>query len=340
MTIKNLLNTDKPQTVFKYMDMPKFLSMITTNKLVFVKPTIYEDADECNFPEYTTLRRETQPLINSMRLERNDAIVDQFINDIRMAPTHNEEINIFREIFFKLYNAEIIAGVQVNNEIMGLLREYAQKLTEAFIYNDRTTILDIIMEFDDNDMLNGRNIKEIYLNNTYISCWHKSKSESDSMWKIYAQKNGVAIKTTTKKLENYLDFSTVESEGYEAKMDVVKYVNIKKLYQKANTLNSTELIANNLDDPALFFFRKKLCYSYEKEFRILFFKRPQLENSNSTPDLKIIPINTDLDNFIDKIIISPFAPSYYKDVIYRTLNNMGLKKLCKKIKQSNMNVNS
>lgn len=45
-------------TIHKYMDYPKFLSLITTNSLYFARPEEFEDPLDSLFPEYTGIKND------------------------------------------------------------------------------------------------------------------------------------------------------------------------------------------------------------------------------------------------------------------------------------------
>ena len=63
------------------------------------------------------------------------------------------------------------------------------------------------------------------------------------------------------KLEKYLDFSTVEKEGYEAIMNHIIYEDKNKLFDDVNNKMGSELIPTGKDDPSYFFFIKKFHLS-------------------------------------------------------------------------------
>ena len=97
-----------------------------------------------------------------------------------------------------MYNYQNISSI--NSE---LIREFSQKLTDAYLKNDIESIINILVEIDECDSFIDRDIGKYYKNNTFVSCWHINGNESDAMWKIYSNKKGIAIKTTIDKLKNY-----------------------------------------------------------------------------------------------------------------------------------------
>ncbi len=357
MPIKNYLEKSDNQNVFKYLDYPKFLNLITSSKITFVKPCLFEDGDDCDIPEYTKIQEETASLLKSLRIQRVSKNLNAFIEILKNKPTNEEPENIFMYIFIQIYNAVISNLGNINVEISNLIRDYTQKLTNAYVNKNYEDIRNILLEIDECESFVNRNIKEFYRNNTFVSCWHISDTESDAMWKIYSNKRGIAIKTTINKLEQHLDFSTVEKEGYEVVMNRIIYEDKNLLFNDVNNKPSHELLQSGKDDPSYFFFIKKFCYSYENELRLLFFKRPcslvtkkyeslkyihKLEETNSINRENVfnINININLNEFIDEIIVSPFAPDYYFTTLCSIFEKMNMPDLKNKIRKSNMVINT
>lgn len=358
MTIKNYLKDSNEQGVFRYLDYPKFLNLITSNEITFVKPCMFEDGDDCDIPEFTKIQEETAPFLKFLRTERVSKTVNNFIETIKNKPTKEEPENIFMYIFIQIYNAVMYNLGTINAENSNLIRDYTQKLTEAYVNKDYDKIRNILFNIDECESFVNRNIKEFYRNNTFVSCWHIADTESDAMWKVYSNKNGIAIKTNIGKLEQYLDFSVIEKEGYEAVMNRIIYEDKNKLFNNVNNKTGSELISTGKDDPSYFFFIKKHCYSYENELRVLFFKRPNSISSNKDNSLKLnyihkleeinpinkknifnIKIKADLTEFIDEIIVSPFVPDYYLTTLYCLFEKMNIPNLKNKIRKSNMVIN-
>lgn len=53
-------------------------------------------------------------------------------------------------------------------------------------------------------VVNGKNLGEVVKKRFAISCWHINDYENEALWKIYTnQGQGIAIETTTEKLENH-----------------------------------------------------------------------------------------------------------------------------------------
>lgn len=136
-----------------------------------------------------------------------------------------------------------------------------------------------------------------------INTWHRNDDENYAMWNIYAKSYGLAIQTNYKKLKN--SFHQSDKPVYIGK---VIYYN-----------ESAEQIP--MDDPLAPFLHKRCMYQYENEVRCCYimneaekseFKWEEQDTYNGV----FIPI--DLDMLIERIYISPYAPTWFRDLIART----------------------
>ena len=139
-----------------------------------------------------------------------------------------------------------------------------------------------------------------------VSCWHSSDIESDAMWRLYtANKQGVAITTTWEKLE-----SAVQGHAY---LMGVKYIDFIKDHAQ-------------IDIPSDVFEYKRKAYIHEDEVRAIIAKYPKMGIKNGIP-INSTPINgeefpesgdsveLDLPTLIDKIVVTPYADSWFVDVV-------------------------
>lgn len=154
---------------------------------------------------------------------------------------------------------------------------------------------------------------EIFAQHTiYVSCFHASNYETAFMWHQYSDQDGLAVQTTGKKLKDA--FKDTEEKIYLSK---VKYLDYAKDY----------FVSNNLFRLAI---HKRKSFEFENEVRCICMKTPQGLNENKTIlDFEIpigikIPIN--LDVLIDKIYLSPYAPSYLEENIKMIMDKWELHK--------------
>ncbi len=152
------------------------------------------------------------------------------------------------------------------------------------------------------NLFGAKQVKE-----TFINCWYENKYESEAMWKLYtsALNQGVAIKTTYKKLYNALNRSPDISIG------------------KINYIDYTNNFAGINDS----FWYKRKSFEHEREVRAV------MKDFRAVEDFgKIIPVK--LDILIDKVYLSPTSQSWFKELVQDVMNKYGLNK---KILVSDMN---
>lgn len=156
------------------------------------------------------------------------------------------------------------------------------------------------------------NIEKVVNNTFYISSFHASEHETPFMWYQYSQQDGVAIQTTSRNLKNA--FATTNEKIYLSNITYLDY-------------NEDVFSLQNIFSLAI---HKRKNFEAEKEVRCILWKLPELENNKhsifdiDTPEGIKIPI--DLDQLIQKIYISPYAPLYIEENVKILLEKFGLNK--------------
>lgn len=169
---------------------------------------------------------------------------------------------------------------------------------------------------------------------TFINCWHINEYESAAMWELYGGNEGaIAIETNYLALKKYLPF--------DVGMSCIKYIN----YQE-------EIIReNNIQDP---YIHKRKSFEHEKELRLILQNENEInlyllaslkhkidnpyQNLNTESWLdenipKIKKIDVNLNEMINTIHISPFAPKW----IFELVKEISIKyNIFSDIKQSNL----
>lgn len=137
------------------------------------------------------------------------------------------------------------------------------------------------------------------LTEQYVNCWHSSDVESEALWRLYcpAPSSGVCIKTTFELLDQALN-----SEE-EVRFGHVQYIDFKKHF--AGTYDR------------IFWKRKSL--SHEAEVRAVIHPHPGFSDEKGL----LVPAN--LEAFIEAIIVSPFSPSWFENVLKQTLERFGVR---------------
>lgn len=146
----------------------------------------------------------------------------------------------------------------------------------------------------------------------YVSCFHASDCETAFMWHQYSNQDGLAIQTTGKRLKEA--FKITKENIYLSK---VKYLDYATEFFEVNGLFSLAI-------------HKRKSFEFEKEVRCICMKMPEgLKEKQSPLDIETptgikIPIN--LDVLIDKIYLSPYAPSYLEENVKMIMDKWELHK--------------
>lgn len=133
---------------------------------------------------------------------------------------------------------------------------------------------------------------------TYINSWNILENESYALWKIYGEGHGVAIQSNFKELENLV-------KDKNAVIRKVNYLNDEDTYFHVSPDNQPISIVD-------FFSIKKKYYNYEEELRVILLDEPDKINT--------IPIN-DIENFITKVYVSPFAEDWFVDLVKKVVQD-------------------
>ncbi|RZK00346.1 MAG: DUF2971 domain-containing protein [Flavobacterium sp.] len=175
--------------------------------------------------------------------------------------------------------------------------------------NEIITSVESLFEFD-------RKIKGLIC----ISCWNKFETESAALWKIYSDYGkGIMIKTSAGRLENSLQ--QVNEEIY---LSSVNYIDHENDWMPDS--NTTYPIIH-----------KNEAYSYETEVRL--FHQVDSDatwtydwSKEKVQEGKYFKIN--LDILIEEIIVGPFSPVWFIEIIHSLTDKYSLKVPVRKSKLS------
>lgn len=137
-----------------------------------------------------------------------------------------------------------------------------------------------------------------------INCWNEFHGESFALWKVYSSLNrGIMIRST---FENIISaFSESEEEIFCSKLEYIDYA--KDSFNPGNTMTP--------------FIHKHRAYSYEKEVRLIH-EVHQVEWAHDWESEKYhngVMIDVNLDELIKEIVISPFSPNWFLELIHDVL---------------------
>lgn len=161
--------------------------------------------------------------------------------------------------------------------------------------------------------LNDRiGISESFKKLNCISCWNKSSSESYALWKIYSDMNkGIMIKSSTSNL-----IKALEKTPENIQLSEIKYIDYRKEEIPIGNLNYSVIHKHN-------------AYNYEQEIRLIHQVRPQNGykynwEKEKNPFGKYMKI--ELESLISEIVVSPYAPKWFFEIIQNLLTTYKLDK--------------
>lgn len=135
-------------------------------------------------------------------------------------------------------------------------------------------------------------LKEMAQNSMYVSCFHRNDFESAFMWKQYADADGIAIQTSVEKLKKCF-----HNEKRDIYICDVKYIDYDNEFMPENNIYYLGL-------------HKRKSFKHEEEVRCIYTGDFTVQNNETG-----VLVETDLDVLIEKVYISPHAPTYLaKDV--------------------------
>lgn len=148
---------------------------------------------------------------------------------------------------------------------------------------------------------------------TTITCWHMNDYESAAMWDLYLKNgDGVAIQSTIINFKNSLD--KTDKEIYLGEVDYIDYDN--------------DFMSNDIYAP---YTHKRISFEHEKEVRAVYVA-PYDDNNEPLFEFGV-PIECDVKVLIEKIYISPTAPTWFEELVRSICGKYGLDK---KIIKSNL----
>ncbi|MEE9130335.1 MAG: DUF2971 domain-containing protein [Phycisphaerales bacterium] len=140
----------------------------------------------------------------------------------------------------------------------------------------------------------------------FVNCWCLQNAESHAQWRIYSgTEDGAAIKTSYSKLVDNLSSKDL--------LGLIRYIDYE----------NDEITSNNLLALAM---HKRNVFEYEREVRIVRWGMATGEEYDSSGHLpQIIDVPVDLEEMLDEIVISPYAPNWYYDVVAQFVKQCGLR---------------
>ncbi len=163
-------------------------------------------------------------------------------------------------------------------------------------------------------------VSRTFAKQLFVSCWCMSEYESTAMWKQYLEGDeGVAIQTTYRRLRD-----TLHDCPYVNRLDIgmVSYVNYD-----LDRINDQNILQ--------FIFHKRIQFAHEQELRaviwlpttdalcMMYDTETEKETKNADAPAGI-RVSVGLDKLIEKIYVSPKAPSWFGGLVESIIKRYGI----------------
>lgn len=158
-------------------------------------------------------------------------------------------------------------------------------------------------------------IDEIGLKHYFICCWNVNKAEDIDLWVEYGEQDeAIAIITDESRLHGSINKVFVE-------------------FGRADYSRDYNKDYNHDTSPGRRCFQKDSSFKSENELRALFFDY----TTNSSIDYEHVYIDINLDILVESIIISPYAPPEFENLVCEYMKQYGKEFLIERLKKSKLN---
>ena len=169
------------------------------------------------------------------------------------------------------------------------------------------------------DISDRNNMEEKFKSLNCVCCWNRYNSESYALWKIYSDLNkGIMITSNVEYL-----IKSFEATPENIQLSEIRYINYE-----------TDVIGKvNLNYPIT---HKNIAYNYEDELRLIHlvkFENGLFYDWNSEINSVGKQLSNNLEILIDEIILSPYSPKWFYEIIQDLTTKYNLNK---KIKYSSL----
>lgn len=169
----------------------------------------------------------------------------------------------------------------------------------------------------------SRELVKYHRSVTFVNSWHTKDHESAAMWKIYLSSNeGIAIQSTYQRLIE----SLTSYNDFEIHVGKIKYIDYEK----------EAIPMGNLLSPFMY---KRKSFEYEDELRALIWTPQHGKNdilhpeNNRFANVFGLSVAVNIERLIDKIFVSPNAPTWIVELIRTVTEKFALNK---EVRQSNL----
>lgn len=151
----------------------------------------------------------------------------------------------------------------------------------------------------------------------YVSCWHMNSSESEAMWRLYSASGyAIAVRSTYGRLTHSLPTTFEPDEHLGPFIGVVRYADH----------HLEELPRGNIFHAIM---SKRRSFAHEQECRAIVWRAGPSRRPDPIPDEIVagyppgVSVPVDLDCLVERVVISPSAPSWFSDIVADVTSKYG-----------------
>jgi hypothetical protein len=161
----------------------------------------------------------------------------------------------------------------------------------------------------------------------FFNCWHMNDGESDAMWKIYVKNSeGIAIQSTVDRV-----ISSLNTSPDTVYLGEVQYVDHATLAAPTGTIFGfsdymlKRLAFRHEQEVRLGTYRSDVRMEFFDEFGLLKTPPPGVkpEDVLLSPERKGVYIGVDVPVLIERVVVSPFSPNWFSDLIVSLSQKLG-----------------
>jgi hypothetical protein len=169
---------------------------------------------------------------------------------------------------------------------------------------------------------------EVFKHINFFNCWHMNDGESDAMWKIYIKgSEGIAIQSTVERVQ--VSLHNAIDPVYMGKVEYVE--------DHSDFVHPQNLLLGVSD-----YMFKRPAFQHEQEVRLGTWRydvrgeflddigRVKAEPPDVTvadillwPDRKGVSVGVDVNILVERVVISPFSPSWFSDLVAALSKKLG-----------------
>lgn len=346
MNISNKDNSSDNPSLYRYISFEKAISLFTNGFYVPIAKS-FEDLNECkikHLPNYLAGDIESRVEDCFKKIKELSHDTSNSINSANLAAQYKE---CFGEFFDETDTKEISCRPweSIFGIISSAVSDYGKTHAIVGFPSKSIRCCSIAFRMPQNDEESKSKLRRLFenlakedLKGALISCWTKNPKESYVLWRSYAEKKGIRIKTNKGKLEKFLKSKSAGtgdwpedkkdfffSGEFSIKSEDVTYLTEDELRKEleANSLRDIKTRKELLEKVS---FLKSDVYRSEEEFRVLLYG-DAWESGKLTgivsPQIGVsFPLGDNPGVLLDEIMLSPFLSEFERESYMRLFSKL------------------